>query len=169
MNEMSVKLNEIANKKEPVVAFRGTGVKDSGSANEQSVNKRGEFEQNSYSNFYDIKLSVIWKNIDYNIGDGYDSINGKFTAPVDGIYFFHSHGWAYGTNEAYIRFLVNGSNKVIAHRNQDTGEYDTVTLTAQFKLNKGDTVNAYFGGKFYSPIRSDHAYFEGNLIRQING
>ena len=112
---MSIKLTEIANKKEPVVAFRGTGVKDSGTANEQRVSRSGEFEQKSYSNFYDINLSVIWQNIDYNIGDGYDSSNGKFTAPVDGIYFFHSQGWAYGSNEAFIRFLVNGSNMVIGH------------------------------------------------------
>ena len=40
---MSLKLNEIANKKEPVVAFRGTGVKDSGTSSEQSVSKYGEF------------------------------------------------------------------------------------------------------------------------------
>ena len=41
--EMSIKLNEVANAKEPVVAFRGTGVKDSGSSSTQSVSKHGEF------------------------------------------------------------------------------------------------------------------------------
>ena len=39
LEEMSVKLNEVANKKEPVVAFRGTSVKDSGSSS--TVNYSG--------------------------------------------------------------------------------------------------------------------------------
>ena len=44
LEEMSAKLNEVANTKEPVVAFRGTGVKDSGGSSEQYVGKRhGEF------------------------------------------------------------------------------------------------------------------------------
>ena len=40
---MSAKLDEVANKKEPVIAFRGGGVKDSGSSSTQSVKKHGEF------------------------------------------------------------------------------------------------------------------------------
>ena len=36
---MSTKLDEIANKEEPVVAFRATSVKDSGSSPEQWVSK----------------------------------------------------------------------------------------------------------------------------------
>ena len=43
LEEISVKLNEVANAKEPVVAFRGTGVKDSGSHNTVSVHKDGKF------------------------------------------------------------------------------------------------------------------------------
>ena len=164
---MSIKLNEIANKNEPVVAFRGTGVKDSGSASEQDVRKQGELEKNSYSKFHDIKLLVIWQNIDYNIGDGYDSTNGKFTAPVDGIYFFHSHGRTYGSSTAYIRFFVNGAYETFSYRDEDDG-HDTVTVTDQFKLNKGDTVYVYFHGKFYNPAYPHYTYFEGHLIRQIN-
>ena len=167
MQEMSIKLNEIANKMEPVVAFRGEGVKDSGSANEQYVRKHGEFEQNSYSNLYGIKLLVIWQNIGYNIGDGYDSSNGKFTAPVDGIYFFHSHARTYGSSRAYIRFVVDNIYKTYSNREEDDG-HDTLTATEQFILNKGDTVYVYFYGKFWNPAHRDHAYFEGHLIRQIN-
>ena len=43
LEEMSLKLNEVANAKEPVIAFRGTGVKDSGSSSKQYVEKYGEF------------------------------------------------------------------------------------------------------------------------------
>ena len=42
LEEISIKLNEVANTKEPVVAFRATSVKDSGSSNSQYVNTYGE-------------------------------------------------------------------------------------------------------------------------------
>ena len=106
-------------------------------------------------------LLVIWKNTEYNIGNALNINDGKFTAPVDGIYFFYLQTWSYGSNYAYIDFYLNGSQKSYSHRNED-GEHDMITLSSQFKLNKGDTVWAYFNGYV------THTFFEGHLIRQIN-
>ena len=40
---------------------------------------------------------VIWDTVDYQVGTYYNSTNGRFTAPVAGYYYFHSHGlWANG-------------------------------------------------------------------------
>ena len=47
-------------------------------------------------------------------------------------------------------------------------EHDIVTLSSQFKLNKGDTVWARFAGTFYGPTVATYTFFEGHLIRQIN-
>ena len=93
--------------------------------------------------------------------------DGKFTAPVDGIYFFYTQAWSYGSSGAWIDFYVNGSLKTYAKRDED-GEYDTVTLSSQFKLNKGDSVWTYFSGTFNYPNSADRTFFEGHLIRQIN-
>ena len=92
--------------------------------------------------------------------------DGKFTAPVDGIYFFYSQAWSYGSNAARIRFYVNGSNKAYAYREEDEN-FDTVTLSSQFKLKKGDTIWVYFGGTYYIPNTAYCTFFEGHLIRQI--
>ena len=54
-----------------------------------------------------------------------------------------------------------------AYRDED-GEHDTVTVTEQFELKKGDIVYVQFVGYFYNPSYSNFAYFEGHLIRQIN-
>ena len=66
-----------------------------------------------------------------------------------------------------IDFYVNGSQKSYIYRNEDAEE-DTVNLSSQFKLNKGDTVWVYFGGYFNAPGRDTLTFFEGHLIRQIN-
>ena len=62
---------------------------------------------------------------------------------------------------------MNGTYKTDAYRNEDAG-YDIVTVTAQFKLKKGDIVNVYFNGYWYNPANSAYAYFEGHLVHQIN-
>ena len=93
--------------------------------------------------------------------------DGKFTAPVDGIYFFYLQAWSHGSNYAQIHFYLNGSQKSYSYRDEDA-EHDMVTLSSQFKLNKGDTVCAYFTGYVYYPADKLHTFFEGHLIRQIN-
>ena len=115
-------------------------------------------------------FQVIWKTVEYNIGSGFDSTNGKFTAPVNGVYFFHSRGRAFFSDAArtsYIRYHVNGTQMTFASIKHDNA-WDTISTDAQFKLKKGDTVNIYFGGFFYNPSHHHNTYFEGHLIRQIN-
>ena len=112
-------------------------------------------------------LLVIWKNTEYNIGNALNINDGKFTAPVDGIYFFYLQVRSLGSNSAYIALYLNGSAKSYGYRDED-GENDTVTLSSQFKLNKGDKVWAYFSGYFNNPANEYYTFFEGHLIRQIN-
>ena len=112
-------------------------------------------------------LSVIWKNIDYNIADAFNNNDGKFTAPVDGIYYFYLQVHSYGSKHADIYLYINGSFKASAYRNED-GHYDTVTLSSQLKLKKGDIVWARFAGYFNSSGDTRYAFFEGHLIRQMN-
>ena len=115
-------------------------------------------------------FQVIWQNIEYNIGSGIDVISGKFTAPVDGVYFFHTQGRTYGNNGAYIYIYVYGSQKAYEYRRDDVGYevFDTIATTAQFKLQKEDIVHVKFYGHFFNPEYSQYAYFEGHLIGQTN-
>ena len=93
--------------------------------------------------------------------------DGKFTAPVDGIYFFFSQCWSYGDKFARMEFYVNGTSESYVYRDENGG-YDMLTLSSQFKLNKGDTVWVSYLGTFHNPRLATRTFFEGHLIRQIN-
>ena len=53
--------------------------------------------------------TIVWNNVEVNVGSHYDSSNGRFTAPITGIYFF---GWfamsTSGTNFG-TRLAIDGS------------------------------------------------------------
>ena len=59
LESLSAKLDEVANKKEPVIAFRGSGVKDSGGSSTESVKQHGEFLIISYEKYFTWKISLI--------------------------------------------------------------------------------------------------------------
>ena len=104
---------------------------------------------------------------EYNIGNGLNINNGKFSAPVDGIYYFYSQCRSYGSHNAHISFHLNGSQKSYTSRDEDE-QTDYVTLSSQFKLNKGDTVCVRFNGRFDNPTHSPRTFFEGHLISHLH-
>ena len=104
--------------------------------------------------------------------------NGKFRAPVDGLYFFYSQAQSLHTSGAKIEFYVDGSRRSHSFSN-GTGKYGwnpknpitgyyMVTLSSQYKLNKGDTVWVKFRGYYNQPTNALHTFFEGHLIHEIN-
>ena len=183
LTAMSMKLNEIENRKEPVYAFRVSSVKNSGTSKQESVyDNPGEmfiiydillmhfrlylfpYKTNNLSS---IIFLVIWENTEYNIGNGYNINDGKFTAPIDGIYFFNFQAQAADSYMTYIYFYVNGSDKSTGHK-YAPGDKNIVTLSSQFKLNKGDTVWVRLFGQYTNPTYSKSFFFEGHLIRKLN-
>ena len=111
--------------------------------------------------------SVPWSKIEYNIGGAFNS--GVFTAPLDGIYFFNVHARTYSNKFTDIYLQVNGSDKSRSyHRNRDDVGYDTLNLSCQFELQKGDFVNVRYLGTFFRPEYHQWNHFEGHLISEIN-
>ena len=103
--------------------------------------------------------------------------NGKFYAPVDGLYFFYSQTQSFHTSGAKIEFYVNGSRRSHAfnngsgpnpHSNRPITGYYMVTLSSQFKLNAGDTVWVKFWGYYNNPRNALHTFYEGHLIHKLN-
>ena len=114
---------------------------------------------------------VIWKNIEYNIGNAFDESTGTFTCPHDGIYSFYATSSIYGQHDSSMKIYVNGSERVHHFlRNHGAGEqeFKHVSPNGVFKLSKGDTVHIYMGGTYYkASSECAGTYFQGHLINLL--
>ena len=117
--------------------------------------------------FHGIKIKlflVIWKNIEYNIGNAFDESTGKFTCPHDGIYSFYATSPVYN-NDAHIYIYVNGSSKVYHYIYEPSSNYAHSSPHGVFKLKKGDSVHINMSGAFSrAGSECDRTYFQGHLI-----
>ena len=116
-------------------------------------------------------ISVIWKSVNYNIGDAYNEATGKFTSPYRGIYFFYATSPVHGRYSGDTYIYVNDVEKVHHYiQNDDKHVFDSASPTAVLKLNKGDTVHVHMSGTFHW-AGSDCArtYFQGHLIDKLEG
>lgn len=120
------------------------------SANNGTVLKvRSAFRATRSSNHSDTNFTVspervcVFDQTDFNIGNGYDTSNGKFTAPIDGIYFFHSHLYlsgASGANWVSPYLFINGVQRSRTIHDPQGGGYGHAIITDTFQLTANDYV-----------------------------
>ena len=100
----------------------------------------------------------------YNLAKGFDMSTGIFTAPVPGYYLFNfvSSGGALQKN----RVKLQRNNGTVGNAWAQS-IYDTMTISANLYLVKGDQVNLYLseGGLYDNNKRLSH--FSGSLIDQV--
>ncbi len=125
-----------------------------------------------------IILTKIDNNyLTWNNGSYYSTTTGKFTAPVDGFYYFEGQALATGfSNGDNIQDMVqiNSSNGLISWPRQrrsyfrsdaDENGYFANSAAGQTKLSSGDTV--WFkrsGGGSWGMTNANYTYFTGWLI-----
>ena len=88
--------------------------------------------------------TVKYNQVVTNIGNGYDSRDGHFTAPVAGLYSFSLTGMAYSTNDIYLNIMKN--NQFLAQVYSTTGSYDSASETIHIQLDMDDHVWVENGG-----------------------
>ncbi len=101
---------------------------------------------------------LVWDNTVYNIGNCYNTGNGRFTAPCDGFYYFTVYSITYGqyTNAAwYVRINNNRVNGGDTHFSTHGTNWEHVGWSGVYKLTAGQYVSVqtnvtvtYHGGSW---------------------
>ena len=81
---------------------------------------------------------VRYDHVITNVGNGYSSSDGHFTAAVDGVYTFSLTGMAETTSAGVLNIMKNGEFVVKSYSNK--GEYDSSSVTIHLQLNSSDAV-----------------------------
>ena len=99
--------------------------------------------------------------VDVNVGNGYNSSNGRFTAPVSGTYYIFAAALsrsASGLN-AYLR--LNGSNTLVYSEDSRSSGYGDVHPKMLYNLSAGDYIEFYCNNTTYGNV---YDYFGGWLV-----
>jgi len=117
--------------------------------------------------------TIVYGATSRNTGSHYSTSNGRFTAPVDGVYSFSVYHW-HKTNtagDAYLYFYLNGSSLLAEFRNtrgSSHSEYQRVGFIQNFYLNANDYVTVQAsgssGGVLHTSSGAPYSYFSGYLI-----
>ena len=91
---------------------------------------------------------MIFNNVRLNIGNNYNSSNGRFTAPVDGRYLF---SWytnvqrSGGPGSVWADWYVNGSSQANRMYTRYSSGWELIGGTIIMDLNSSDYVQVYTG------------------------
>ena len=115
--------------------------------NQPSFTAHRNVDQDIYQSSTNVNL--VFDTVDHNIGNHYSTTTGKFTCPVDGVYFisFSIRLDFLGSTYAWCYPFVNGSPRYDSGApnfiTQDTGSYTTLAAAGQLSLNANDYVQIY--------------------------
>ncbi|KAL4222772.1 hypothetical protein ACF0H5_018812 [Mactra antiquata] len=87
----------------------------------------------------DTNQTLIFTNVIQNVGQGYNSSTGKFTAPVSGAYIFTFQFCVYSYNHIYYAFVVDNVVHTSGH-GYDQNDNPCSTADALMTLNAGQSV-----------------------------
>lgn len=116
--------------------------------------------------------AIVYDGTSHNRGGNYNTSNGRFTAPVAGVYQFSVWHWHKQSTGGFV-FLylkINGS-VLFEHRHtrySSHGEYNRIGFTTEASLNANDyiTVEAagQSGGVMHTSASAAYSQFSGHLI-----
>ena len=102
--------------------------------------------------------TLVFTQVDTNVGNGYDSSTGSFTVPVAGAYIFNVQFCAFHYKQVIIGIAVNSIYKTKMLRNNSNGDRSCRTLSYLALLKQGDKVQA----KLYPNSNTGILFNQGN-------
>ena len=110
--------------------------------------------------------TIIFSNVEINLGQGYNPKTGEFSAPVSGVYVFYSNILTGGNKSIETRLVINGKIKLWLYSagGQHMGPGSNMLVT---HLEKGDIVKMMkYGPWGTKPFYIHHSWstFSGYLL-----
>ncbi|XP_063049354.1 complement C1q-like protein 2 [Engraulis encrasicolus] len=112
-------------------------------------------------------LNLVFKKVITNVGEGYSSWTGIFTAPVKGVYYFRFTVMdLLFSRDTYIKMYKNGQQLMELYEEDIDGHPTYLSSGLALQLEKGDTVNLVLpaGNKVYDNSDNNHCTFSGFLL-----
>ena len=112
----------------------------------------------------------------FDIGNNYDTTTGKFTAPIDGVYYFEAQvmttGWSNGDTTQDLIKLVADPGGFFAYPRQRHSLFDSsVDANGYYTNSVGGMVNISAGTKVWAQIgktcsynNEEYSFFLGHLV-----
>ena len=113
--------------------------------------------------------TFVFNTTEYNIGSCYNTSNGRFTAPVAGVYQFNFYTIIYGAySNGYINFQKNGANLTsgtnIHFTTTVAGVWSNVHYVTSVYLNSGDYISLINRDMSITYHGDDWSSFSGYLV-----
>lgn len=112
---------------------------------------------------------IVWDQVTLNIGNCYNSTDGKFTAPIDGTYFFSwfASKTATGFTNFGTRLYLNGSGSANVWSYADglsTNNFSEQGVSTLLSLSANDYVQIYVQHGVMKASGNSHNNFSGYLV-----
>ncbi|XP_053304122.1 complement C1q tumor necrosis factor-related protein 3 isoform X2 [Spea bombifrons] len=93
------------------------------------------------THFSNINSGIIFSSVETNVGNFFDVMTGRFSAPVTGVYFFTFNMLKHEeVEDVYVYLMHNGNTIVSMYSYESKGKQDTSGNSAVLKLSKEDEV-----------------------------
>ena len=111
-----------------------------------------------------INTDVVFGTVTHNNGGHYDSSNGRFTVPFDGVYFFAALLLSNQSNRLFFHLRKNGTriNGTSVETLSQTSNYASGQTHATLTLDAGDYITVHATTAAYGGI---YDHFTGHLVR----
>ena len=115
---------------------------------------------------------AVFNAVTVNVGNHYNSSNGRFTAPISANYFIIFHGMSAGNTSTNFRitFKVNGNNHPagehhggVAYGGTNGEGYVNLCCQSVLYLTAGDYVSVFVDNT-YANLHDSHSKFSGFLL-----
>ena len=105
---------------------------------------------------------VLVTNVGYqhNIGNHFNSANGRFSAPVNGVYHFDASILSRNGETVFLYIRKNGTNFRAAEQTRPGTAYSQVNVSLDMYLIGGDYVEAYVSNHYAGA----YGWFSGHLV-----